>query len=66
MKMLLTEYLLVLVSRSDLPYIIVNMKFLDGYSVKIDNASFRWSNHVDDPLDLKKSADETRSVIHDE
>jgi len=30
-------------------------KFSDGYSVKIEHGSFRWSNLVADSLVLKKS-----------
>jgi hypothetical protein len=54
MKMLLREYLLVLVTRNDLYYLLISSHFSDGYSVKIENGSFRWSNLANDPLVLKQ------------
>jgi hypothetical protein len=55
MKMLLIEYRLVLVNKNGLQYLLSYSKFSDGYSVKIEDGSFRWSNLVGDPLILKKS-----------
>jgi hypothetical protein len=56
--MRLIEYPWVLVCRIDLQYFLVKLQFLDGYSIKIENGSFRWSNLVDDSLVLKKLVDD--------
>ena len=53
--MLLIQYLLVLVNRHDLHYLLINSKFSDGCSVKFENGSFSWSNIVNDSFILKKS-----------
>jgi hypothetical protein len=58
MIMRLVEYPWVLVCRIDLQYFLVNIQFLDGYSIKIENGSFRWSNLADDSLVLKKLVDD--------
>ena len=33
---------------------LITHNFVDAYSVKIENGSFRWSSEADDPLILKK------------
>lgn len=35
----------------------VSMDASNGYAIKIENGSFRWSNDPEDPLILKKSVD---------
>lgn len=64
--MLLIEYLWALVSRNDLKSLLGNCTSSDGYAVKIENGSFRWSNLEHDPLVLQKSAAESLSFIRDD